>query len=58
MKKDVITEEVGSVPFGQVLKALDFDKKVFITALIMFFMGRAWLPGGLLPSVLRHLLLW
>jgi len=49
MKKDVITEEVGSVPFGQVLKALDFDKKVFITALIMFFMGRAWLPGGLLP---------
>lgn len=49
MKKDVITEEVGSVPFVQVFKALEFDKKVFITALVLFFMGRAWLPGGMVP---------
>lgn len=49
MKKDIVTEDIGGFSLPAFLKAMEFDKKVFVTALLMFFMGRAWLPGGLIP---------
>jgi len=49
MKRDVITEEAGGSVLFPSVRFLELDRKVLFTALIMFFMGRAWLPGGLIP---------
>ncbi|MBQ8164720.1 MAG: stage II sporulation protein E [Clostridia bacterium] len=46
---EMYDEGIAEMSLPDMLKSLSFDKKVVITAVVMFFMGRAWIPGGLLP---------
>ena len=48
---EMYDEDIAEMSLPDMLKSLSFDKKVVITAVVMFFMGRAWIPGGLLPLI-------
>ncbi|MBQ8827713.1 MAG: stage II sporulation protein E [Clostridia bacterium] len=47
MKRENVQAESSPVRFS--LKEVHIDKKTLITCFVMFFMGRAWLPGGIMP---------
>ncbi len=47
MKKEAAGIDV--VTANPVQRGIYIDKRIVIISIIMFFMGRAWLPGGILP---------